>query len=246
MHHWAHAGRRDCDPWWENETPWHRAWKELFPEHCREVSHIAADGEIHRADIRTPTGIYIEIQHSSITDAERQAREAFYGNLVWVVDGRSFRENFDLYHLLPDPDSELAKDIVWFKAQRGRHGANDGMFWRRSENLDAEAGSTSMVWVRGYHEIKAEVAASYRGHQQYDWVRPRRAWLESKCPVYLDFGDEWLFRLDFYGATRLRCVYRVAKRKFVHDVMVETRTTDIATRFYPLASAGGVHRSNRP
>ena len=234
IHHWAHAGRRNCDPWWENETPWHRGWKELFPEDCREVSHTATDGEIHRADIRTPTGIYIEVQHSSMTDAERQAREAFYGNLVWVVDGRSFKENFDLYHLLPDPNSEVAKDLVWFKAQRGMNGSNAGLFWRRSENPDVQPGSGGMVKIRAYREIKAEVEATYHGHQQYDWARPRRAWLETRCPVYLDFGDEWLLRLELYGDTQLRCVYRVAKRKFVHDVMTETRAEDIASRFYPI------------
>lgn len=62
LHHWAHAGRRNCDPWWENETEWHREWKNLFPPACREISHTAPDGEIHRADIMTPTGIYIEVQ----------------------------------------------------------------------------------------------------------------------------------------------------------------------------------------
>jgi hypothetical protein len=69
MHHWAHAGRRNCDPWWENETPWHREWKNLFPEDCREVSHTAPDGEVHRADIKTPAGIVIEVQHSNMTDS---------------------------------------------------------------------------------------------------------------------------------------------------------------------------------
>jgi hypothetical protein len=58
-----------------------------FPEECREISHIAPDGEIHRADIKTPSGIVIEVQHSAMTDAERLSREAFYENLVWVVDG---------------------------------------------------------------------------------------------------------------------------------------------------------------
>jgi hypothetical protein len=71
IHHWAHVGRRNCDPWWESETHWHREWKNLFPENCREINHVAPDGEIHRADIKTPTGIYIEIQHSSMTDAKR-------------------------------------------------------------------------------------------------------------------------------------------------------------------------------
>lgn len=41
MHHRAHFGRRNCDPWWESETPWHRERKNRFPEECREISHIA-------------------------------------------------------------------------------------------------------------------------------------------------------------------------------------------------------------
>jgi competence protein CoiA len=234
IHHWAHAGTRNCDPWWENETQWHREWKSRFPENCREINHVAPVGEIHRADIRTPTGIYIEIQHSSMTDAESQAREAFYGNLVWVVDGRPFQANFDLYHLLPDPSSDLAKDVVWTKAQRGRNGANAGTFWRLSENPHVPSGSSGMVLVRSYQEIRAEVEASHCGHQQYDWVRPRQTWLETNCPVYLDFGDDWLLCLEYYGGTRLHCVYRIAKRKFVNDAMTETRAEDIARRFYPL------------
>ncbi|NTG29977.1 CoiA-like domain protein [Agrobacterium rhizogenes] len=237
VHHWAHAGKRNCDPWWENETEWHRQWKNLFPEECREISHIAVDGEIHRADIRTSTGIYIEVQHSAMTDAERQAREDFYQNLVWVIDGRAFRRNFDFYHPLPDPNSELAKDIVWFKAKRGLDGANEGMFWRRSDNPNVEPGTGEMVLVRSAQSLRDIAtcgAASFRGHQQYDWVRPRRVWLEARCPVYLDFGDEWLFRLETYGETALPCVFRVAKRKFVRDMMTEIRAQDIATRFYPL------------
>jgi hypothetical protein len=99
---------------------------------CREISHVAPDGEIHRADIKTPTGIYVEVQHSAMTDAERLSREAFYGNLVWVIDGSAFKQNFDIFHLLPDPESEVAQDVIWCKAQRHMNGANGGMFFRLS------------------------------------------------------------------------------------------------------------------
>ncbi|QDV54611.1 competence protein CoiA [Rosistilla oblonga] len=238
MHHWSHLRLRDCDPWWENETDWHREWKNLFPIECREVSHTADDGEIHRADIKTLTGIVIEVQHSSMTDAERISREQFYKNLVWVVDGSGFKKNFDIYHLLPKPDSELAADIVWVKAKRQLDGANRGMFFRVSE-ARKENPAASKENIRGgyYHfmdEIEDEVNRSYTGYHQFDWVRPRKTWLDASCPVYIDFGDDNLVKLETYDESGLKCIRFVHKRKFVHDAMVESQATDIATRFYPL------------
>jgi hypothetical protein len=76
IHHWADASRRDRDPWWENETAWHREWKSLFPPECGEVYHNAPNGEVHRADIKTPTGVAIEIQHSAMTDKHVARSEA--------------------------------------------------------------------------------------------------------------------------------------------------------------------------
>jgi hypothetical protein len=45
----------------------------------------------HRADIRRSDGLVIELQHSSISDEEVAAREAFYGNMWWLFDVRSNR-----------------------------------------------------------------------------------------------------------------------------------------------------------
>lgn len=198
------------------------------------------DGEIHRADIKSPTGIVIEIQHSPMTDAERQSREAFYGNLVWVIDGRGFRDNFDIYHLLPDPRSEVAQDLVWAEASRPMQGAARGLFFRLSES-QAEFPEETITKAtlrggiyHGIHEIEAQVQQAYRGHHQYDWVRPRRTWLDADAPVYIDFDDDRLVRLETYDESGLRCIRLVSKRKFVHDVMVETDVRAIATLFYPL------------
>lgn len=92
-----------------NETPWHRAWKILFPEERQEICHLVPDGEIHRADIKTPTGSVIEVRHSA-SDAERLSRETFYGNLVWIIDGSAFRDDFDIYHMLLAPLSGSLAD----------------------------------------------------------------------------------------------------------------------------------------
>lgn len=87
IHHWAHRGRRRCDPWWENETEWHRRWKGRFPDAWQERVHHDEDGERHIADVKTDHGWVLEFQHSYIRPKERRSREAFYSNLMWVVDG---------------------------------------------------------------------------------------------------------------------------------------------------------------
>ena len=254
MHHWAHKGRRNCDPWWENETSWHREWKSHFPEKCREVTHTAPDGELHRADIKTPTGIVIEVQHSTMTDGERESREAFYGNLIWVVDGRSFRNRFHVGWMLPDPNAEEFEDIVWIPQPRDAfkhasawtHGVSP--FWRISEerkhypdltreNIEQVMSPDRFVLFHDGDGIRAQVEAHYLGHHQFCWMRPRRTWFDAKCPTYIDFGEEVLYQLVEYDDRLGLCVRLVAKRKLIHDAMVEDRAEDIATRFYPIASA---------
>jgi competence protein CoiA len=85
--HWAHLGKRTCDAWWEPETPWHSAWKGYFAEGFREVIDHDRNGERHVADVKTSLGLVLEFQHSRLDPQERAAREAFHGNMVWIVDG---------------------------------------------------------------------------------------------------------------------------------------------------------------
>ena len=91
--HWAHQGSHVCDPWWENETEWHRAWKGQFPLDWQEVVHPAENGMRHIADVKTECGWVIEFQHSYIKPEERRFRDAFYPKLVWVVDGTRRRRD---------------------------------------------------------------------------------------------------------------------------------------------------------
>jgi competence protein CoiA len=76
--HWAHRGVRVCDPWWEPETEWHRAWKNEFPADWQEAVHFAQSGEKHVADVKTQSGMVLEFQHSFLKAEERAARESFY------------------------------------------------------------------------------------------------------------------------------------------------------------------------
>lgn len=87
INHWAHKGQKRCDPWWENETEWHRTWKNQFPTKCQEFIQQAENGEKHVADVRTDAGWVLEFQHSYISAHERRSREGFYSQLIWIVDG---------------------------------------------------------------------------------------------------------------------------------------------------------------
>lgn len=100
VNHWAHKNLTHCDKWWENETEWHRNWKDLFPNEWQEV--VATDektGEKHIADIKTDGGMVIEFQHSYIKKEERVSREHFFKNMIWVVDGTRRKRDIELFHL---------------------------------------------------------------------------------------------------------------------------------------------------
>lgn len=95
INHWAHKQVRNCDPWWENETEWHRSWKNHFPSEWQEISLLDEQTtERHFADVRTSHGLVIEFQHSSIAPEERIVREKFYKNMVWVVDGTRLKRDY--------------------------------------------------------------------------------------------------------------------------------------------------------
>jgi hypothetical protein len=98
VEHWAHKGNKTCDPWHEPETPWHRAWKRNFPVEHQEVIAHDASGERHIADVKTAQGLVLEFQHSRLDPQERAAREAFYGNMVWVVDATRLKRDWPRFY----------------------------------------------------------------------------------------------------------------------------------------------------
>lgn len=93
--HWAHSAKRNCDTWWEPETEWHRNWKSQFsPESQEVIQYDKKSGEKHIADVRTSHGLVIEFQHSYLKPEERVARESFYGNMIWIVDGTRLKNDY--------------------------------------------------------------------------------------------------------------------------------------------------------
>jgi competence protein CoiA len=94
IHHWAHKSKSDCDPWWEPETDWHLNWKNEFPLRWQErIFEDEITNERHIADVFTLAGLTLEVQHSHLEPDERRAREAFYRNMLWIVDGSRLEGN---------------------------------------------------------------------------------------------------------------------------------------------------------
>ncbi len=112
MKHWAHRGKRNCDSWWENETQWHRNWKEHFPIDWQEVVHTER-GERHIADVKTVRGWVLEFQYSHLQPEERKARDTFYKKLVWIVYGsRLKRSRSQFFDALREETSNIESPFV--------------------------------------------------------------------------------------------------------------------------------------
>ena len=99
VHHWSHKKKCD-DHWWENETEWHRNWKNKFPKEWQEIIQKDESGEKHIADVKTSSGWVIEFQHSAIATEERDSRDYFYTNLIWVVDGTRRKTDIEQFESL--------------------------------------------------------------------------------------------------------------------------------------------------
>jgi hypothetical protein len=149
--HWAHKGRKNCDRWWESETDWHRSWKNNFPADWQEIIHTdPTTSEKHIADVKTPGGLVLEFQHSPINPNEVSAREDFYRNLIWIVDGLR---------------NELDKN-----------------FFSLSISKPIEAGSLNFP-IRWWGQS-----------------RLLANWAASRAAVYLDFGENLLWKIANFDA----------------------------------------------
>jgi competence CoiA-like predicted nuclease len=92
--HFAHKHNINCDDWFGNETRWHREWKNKFDKELQEVI-IQKENNKHIADIHFKT-MTIELQNSLISSNEILERESFYNNMLWIINGESFSNNFNL------------------------------------------------------------------------------------------------------------------------------------------------------
>ena len=175
--HWSHKGRKHCDPWWENETDWHRAWKACFNINWQEVVQSdSATDEIHIADVKTPKGVVLEFQNSPMDLQEMRSRESFYRNMVWIVNASSFHKHLEIGKVrLPPPSAPFLSDVL-LAAPVG--------FFRPSTFTPG----ISLQHLHRMEEIQSEIDAHHIGHFNLGWKRAREVWIAATCPVFLDTG----------------------------------------------------------
>ena len=160
-HHWAHKSLKECDRWWENETEWHRLWKDEFPKDWQEIVHIdKITREKHIADVKTAHGWVVEFQHSLLALDEVGAREKFYGNMIWIVDGlRNLQDRICFELGIRDQIEDSTWGFEW--AGRGK------IFQRWAETtkpvfLDFRSkytDGTPILWHLTYFDSKEKVGA---------------------------------------------------------------------------------------
>lgn len=193
--HWAHTAR-ECDPFSEPMTAWHRDWQDVVPEACREV--VLGP---HRADIVSPLGVVVELQHSSIAVEEIQERETFYGSMLWVFD---------------------ASDAYAAAARRAYDERRAGFLEAiMSNHPAANCGRPTCGWVRPINSTErdgevylcAYLATGARfssppegrldirgrgkpdGYVTFRWKHPRKSLAFCSKPVFLDLGNDELLRI---------------------------------------------------
>ena len=165
--HWAHKSRSRCDPWWENETPWHRAWKSQFPQDWQEFVQHAEDGERHIADVKTEAGCVLEFQYSYIKPDEVLSREAFYQPLEWVVHGgrrngdcQSLPRSWRNYTAAATDPPVMAVRITGNPLLRDWVGSSAQVYFDFSENSEVADGD-DFWWLSPHHDYEWAYVAPY-------------------------------------------------------------------------------------
>ena len=166
------------------ETPWHRNWKLAFPLSFREICFIdPVTGEQHRADVHTPCGTTIEFQNSPISEQELISREAFYPNLVWILNGKKFK-GFRILKSLPDVDDPKLAEYEFC------HSDHLSML-RKSEVLQ---GIVKPKRLNFHHpEIKNISLTSH--YYSFCWKQPHGVWFKANAPIIVDLGGHFLYQL---------------------------------------------------
>jgi len=193
IHHWAH--KTECtDHWWENETEWHRNWKDEFPNEWQEVVLKAESGEKHKADVKTNTGWTIEFQHSAISREERNSRDHFYNKLIWVIDGARRKTDIKQFERLVDRARYISKEPLILRVI--------GSWALERFRLNHEWGDSKSLVLLDFGESEVNYLNKYSSNKDLWLIYP------SKNKTYVcSFSKDYF--IEVMSNTRLDVVYQM-------------------------------------
>ncbi|MGM9476075.1 competence protein [Pedobacter sp. GSP4] len=169
---------------YRKETAWHRDWKLAFPPSFREIGfYDAENANIHRADIFTPAGYTIEFQNSPITLAELNSREAFYPNLIWVLNGKKFK-GFKILKHLPDVDDPKLEGYEFC------HSDHLSMV----RKVEVEQGLLNPKVLNFYHPELQGIKFTSNLYS-FCWKQPHSVWYLATAKIIVDLGGHFLYEL---------------------------------------------------
>ena len=165
-------------------------------------------GEKHIADVKNGAGLVLEFQNSAMDDGERTARESFYRNMIWVVNGLPFLKNIEFGAKLPSPDLPESMDMGIYPPRGARP---EFPYYRVSEN---EPGA-GLVLLHSSDDIREFVDSTHVGHRLFTWKHPRNVWYRSIVPVYFDFGGAEIWQLIKFNSRSPFCLRSTNKVEFI-------------------------------
>jgi competence CoiA-like predicted nuclease len=194
--HFAHD-QKVCDYFdYKGMSDWHLEWQSKFKKQQREVI-VLKGGIKHIADVINSNGIVIEFQNSPIPYHKKEERDLFYEKLIWVVNAENFNVEFKNVHT-----GEYLKYLNELSnAKNEMRMLYDSIRDFEFHSLSAKALELDLVEeidkIRQKHKdkIKAVSQKMPQCPEKIDsddkkivWKNKRQIWIESKTPVFLDFG----------------------------------------------------------
>ncbi len=165
IHHWAH--KKKCnDHWWENETEWHRNWKNQFPSEWQEIIQKDESGEKHIADVKTSSGWTIEFQHSAISREERDSRDNFYNKLIWIVDGTRRKTDIKQFDNLMYDARTISNEPLILRIFSG--------YWLERFRLNQEWGSSKSLVLFDFGKSEVSYRDKYSSNKDLWLIHPSK------------------------------------------------------------------------
>ena len=211
IHHWAH--KKKCnDHWWENETEWHRNWKNQFPSEWQERIYKDESGEKHIADVKTSSGWTIEFQHSAISREERDSRDNFYNKLIWIVDGTRRKTDIKQFDNLMYDARTISNEPLILRIFSG--------YWLERFRLNQEWGSSKSLVLFDFGKSEVSYRDKYSSNKDLWLIHP------SKDRTYITSFSKDSF-IQMMNNTRSDEVYKMLlnpiKTKLIEEAEQEEK-----------------------